>query len=134
MLQLSLAGGGAHREVSKILQDISFETAVARATGTPHSIFELLWHVEASQRFLLEHATGGEVDWANVALWPSEESEAEFRRVLRDFQVGQAQAQMLAEAPSDRARDALTDLAVHNAYHLGQIVLLRRLHGDWTAS
>lgn len=134
MLQLSLAGGGAHREVSKILDGLTFETAVKRVPSAPHSMYELVWHVEASQRFLLEHATGGEVDWANVRLWPSEEREEEFRRALRDFEVGQAQAQMLAAAPSDRARDALTDLAVHNAYHLGQIVLLRRLLGDWAAS
>ncbi|WP_293914926.1 hypothetical protein [Deinococcus sp.] len=30
-----------------------------------------------------------------------------------------------------RNLETLTDLAVHNAYHWGQVVLMRRVLGDW---
>lgn len=131
MLQVALAGGGAFREVSQILSGLTFRTATRSLPGAAHTIYDLLWHAELSQR-LLEHASGGSVDWQAVeAWWPPEVSEEEWARVLRDFQVGLAQAQLLAADPSERARDALTDLATHSAYHLGQVVQLRRLLGDW---
>ncbi|WP_027480890.1 hypothetical protein [Deinococcus pimensis] len=132
LLQLTLSGGGAFREVSAIVGGLSFRTATRSLPGTPHTIYDVLWHTERSQQLLLSHASGADVDWGAVgSLWPPTVSEEEWARVLRDFEVGLAHAQMLAEDPSERARDALTDLAAHNAYHLGQVVLLRQLLGDW---
>lgn len=133
MLQLTLTGGGAFREVSEILRGLTFGTATRSVPGAPHTIYDLLWHAQRSQTLLLEHASGGAVDWEAVeSWWPPTVSEGEWARVLREFELGLAHARLLAEDPSDRARDALTDLAVHNAYHLGQVVQLRRLLGDWT--
>lgn len=133
MLQSVIAGGGTFRDVDRILEGLSYEMATARVPGAAHSIYELLWHVELSQRLLLTVATGGTVDWHAVdAWWPEGESETEFTRVLRDLNLGLAQAQVLAGDPSDLARDALTDLAVHGAYHWGQVVQLRRQLGDWS--
>lgn len=132
MLQFSLSGGGSFREVGQILDGLTYRTATRTLPGLPHSVYDLLWHIELSQRLLLDHATGSDVDWNAVpAFWPQEVSEEEFARVLRDLQVGLAQAQMLAADPSDRARDALTDLAVHSAYHWGQVIQLRQLLGEW---
>jgi len=134
MLQFSLSGGGSFREVARILEGLTFAVATRTVPGLAHSVYDLLWHIELSQRLLLEHATGGSVDWNAVPRWwPHEVTEEEFARVMRDVQVGLAQAQLLAEDPSDRARDALTDLAVHNAYHWGQVVMLRQLLNNWSA-
>lgn len=132
MLQAALGGGASFREVSEILAGLSYQTATQKVPPLPHSIFELLWHVEFVQKQLLGDATGADVDWeAQATWWPGEASEAEWDRALRDLSVNLAHAQLLAEDPSARARDALTDLATHDAYHWGQVVTLRQLLGDW---
>ena len=135
MLQAALAGGASFREVPEMLAALSCQTATVRVAPLPHNIFELLWHVELVQKQLLGEASGADVDWQDqAAWWPEEESEAEFARVLRDLSANLAHAQLLAEDPSARARDALTDLAAHGAYHWGQVVTLRQLLGDWPAT
>ena len=63
-------------------------------------------------------------------MWPAPPAtEAEFAALLTDLRLMLAEASALARDPSSRARDVLTDLAVHNAYHWGQVALLRRQAG-----
>lgn len=148
MLQAALSGGASFREVREILADLDYALATERVAGTVHgttghgatvhtatghTIYELLWHLEFVQRQLLGEAAGQDVEWEEQASWwPAEApGEAEFSRLLRDLQVNLAHAQLLAEAPSAMAHDALLDLAVHSAYHWGQVVQLRRLLGAW---
>nr|WP_246351532.1 DinB family protein [Deinobacterium chartae] len=135
-MQSVLTGGTAFAPVERILSGLTFETAIRRLPGAQHTIYELLWHSELSQRLLLDLASGREVTWPEgVGWWPqAAPSEAEFRRVLRDLRVGLQQAEMMAADPSEAAREVLTDLATHSAYHWGQIVLLRQLMNDWTTS
>ncbi|WP_245557643.1 damage-inducible protein DinB [Deinococcus peraridilitoris] len=135
MLQAALSGGAGFREVGEILVGLKYENAIRSVPGAAHTIYELLWHLEFVQRQLLGEAAGQEIDWQEQASWWPREtpSEAEFGRLLRDLQVNLAHAQMLAESPSALAQGALLDLAVHSAYHWGQVVQLRRQLGDWPA-
>lgn len=135
MLQAALSGGAGFREVTEILAGLKYENATRSVPGAGHTIYELLWHLEFVQRQLLGEAAGQDALWHEQASWWPREaaSEAEFGRLLRDLQVNLAHAQMLAESPSALAHDALLDLAVHSAYHWGQVVQLRRLLADWPA-
>ncbi|UBV43598.1 damage-inducible protein DinB [Deinococcus taeanensis] len=131
VLHYSLRGGAAFRDVDALLHGLNWAEASAAHPDVPFTLAALLWHLQVTQRVSLDLASGRAERWPDdLNLWPDEPlSEAEFTRVLRDLQAGLAEAQMLAQDPSSRARDVLTDLAVHSAYHWGQVALLRRLSG-----
>jgi len=124
-----------------ILAGLSAEAAGRRIDGLPYTIAELLAHLNWWQRTRLDLARGGELqdftpgrdDWppATAEDWPglveafldscreiaplADQPAALTRQVFDDYRVG----------------DMLISHAGHNAYHLGQIALMRRLLGCW---
>ncbi|SEJ78004.1 hypothetical protein SAMN04488058_11852 [Deinococcus reticulitermitis] len=130
LLQLSLTGGAAFREVSGLLAGLRLEEAVRRGDA-PYTLAELLAHLRLTTRTSLDLVTGQRTDWPDgLDVWPEPpQSEEEFAALLTDLNLLLAEAAMLAGDPSHRARELLTDLAAHNAYHWGQVALLRRMAG-----
>lgn len=74
---------------------------------------------------------------------PAPEDEAAWQALVAGFPADSERAVELAqneawlesdetEAPGVTWRTTLTSIAVHNAYHLGKIVLLRQLLGVWS--
>lgn len=141
-----LRGQGAHVEPDAALEGLSVPQAGARLPGHPHTIWEVLGHVVFWQEqwitavkggtpVLPKHAEGG---------WPTTGSPRdadEFRDALADFGASLREAERLAsEGDLERAVPeilggtagfALLNLAHHNSYHLGQVVLLRRAMDAW---
>lgn len=134
LLQASLGGSAAFREPDYILENLKYEVAAKRVPGLPYSIADLLHHLNATMRASLNLASGRASDWPEgLEVWPDTPPTAEQLAQIRlELSLALAEAVMLAEDPSERAREILTDLAVHNAYHWGQVALIRRLHGDWS--
>ncbi|UQN06006.1 damage-inducible protein DinB [Deinococcus sp. QL22] len=134
LLQASLGGSAAFREPDYILENLTFEVAAKRVPGLPYTIADVLHHLSATMRASLDLASGRAAAWPEgLEVWPSTPPTAGQLAHLRlEVALALAEAVMLAEDPSERARDMLTDLAVHNAYHWGQVALMRRLHGDWS--
>lgn len=133
LLQLSLTGGAAFREVSALLAGLTWEEA-ARVTQAPHTVAALLAHLRLTTRLSLDLATGTRSAWPEgLHVWPQPpQSAEEFAALLTDLKLLLAEASLLADDPSSRARELLTDLAVHGAYHWGQVALLRRMAGvNW---
>ncbi len=109
-----------------------------------HSIFEELWHVTKWQSFVLRMVRGEVVrsDYDEEG-FPDEqvpEGENAWLELVSEFLAGSAEAVALAGDEDALAvslgdgltvRERLELLAVHNAYHLGKIVLLRQLLGIW---
>lgn len=109
-----------------------------------HSIFEELWHLTKWQTFVLQTARGEaarsnfkEDDFPEAQAPAGEEA---WQVLVAEFLEGSEAAATLAgdeEALAVRLADGVTlrehleMLAVHNAYHLGKIVLLRQLLGVW---
>ena len=129
LLQASLTGGAAFREVHALLAGLTF--AEATRSAAPHSLAALLAHLRVTMRASLDLVTGQAQEWPQeLDVWPAPPAtEAEFSALLTDLRLLLAEASALAGDPSSRARDLLTDLAVHNAYHWGQVALLRRQGG-----
>jgi hypothetical protein len=140
-----LTGEGAFVRVPHIFEGLSLEQVSKRPQGAPHSIFEELWHTRFWQDFLLERARGGRPQAPEHASgsWPETsrpESEADWQALVDAFMRGLETARDMARGP-DRleaelgearsVRSALENLSVHNAYHLGRVVLLRQLMGLW---
>lgn len=107
-----------------------------------HSIYEELWHLTKWQTFVLRMVRGEDLrsDYREDAFPDVQvpETEAGWRALVAEFRAGSVEAARLAgdaEALEVRLSDGLTVrerlelLAVHNAYHLGKIVLLRQLLG-----
>lgn len=134
LLQASLAGGAAFREPSQLLSGLTLAVASRAVPGVPYTLADVLAHLAVTGRASLDLASGGRQTWPEgLDVWPdAPATEEDFRRLVDDLTLGLAEAQVLAGDPSSRARDVLTDLAAHNAYHWGQVALLRRLLGDWT--
>lgn len=129
LLQLSLTGGAAFREVDALLSGLTL--AQASQPGTPYTLAELLAHLRVTMRASLDLVTGQAQEWPEgLDVWPLPPvQESEWDALLSDLRLMLAEASALAGDPSSRARDLLTDLAVHNAYHWGQVALLRRQAG-----
>jgi hypothetical protein len=143
-----LEGGNAHATFDQATSGFPVERAGTRPDGSPHSAWELLEHMRLAQNDILrfsqsaEHvspefpegywpahpAPGKPGDWKE-SVRAFREDLAEFQALLRDgrnnlhrkFAWGDGQTLL---------REALV-LADHNAYHLGQLVTVRQLLGEW---
>jgi uncharacterized damage-inducible protein DinB len=116
--------------------------------GLPHSSWQLVEHLRRAQRDILDFCRNAAyVEPPMEDYWPPPEvsptdaawkkSVAAFRRD-RDGLVGLAEdtaVDLFARIPHGTGQTYLRELllvADHNAYHVGQIVMVRRLLGAWT--
>ena len=142
---LFLTGEFAPRD--HILGGLTLEQAGTRPAGAPHSIFGELWHAAQWQRIVLERDEAALKSFDQGGQFPPDpapEGEATWQDLVNSFlayserAVGLAQDEAWLESeetddnPGFTWRNALEVLAVHSAYHMGKIVLLRQLLGCWS--
>ena len=139
----------AHVPPARLLEDLSEADAIRRVPAAPHSITEIVAHLDFWQSWFLKRCAGKpEPMAASAALgWPAVPA-GSWEAVRGRFLGGLEQAVALADQPGrlDQAitpaielpelgsyvvRDALIHMATHNSHHLGQIVTLRQLMGLW---
>ena len=144
-----LSGKGAHLDFQEAIRGLAPELRGKKIKRAPHTMWQLLEHVRIAQWDILEFSRDAkhvspkwpEGYWPDSAAPPSDaawkKSVAAFRRDL------EAMKQLVAEADEQQLyariahgdgqtllREALL-VADHNAYHLGQLVFLRKmLQGD----
>ena len=143
-----LRGGGAHLDFDKAIAALPPALRGAKATGTPHTPWRLLEHMRIAQWDILEfsrnprHVSPEFPDgyWprgdapSEDAAW--DRSVAAFRADLQAMQnlIADPTTDLFAAIPHGEGQTILREallVADHNAYHLGQLVLLRRLLGAW---
>jgi hypothetical protein len=143
-----LRGGGAHLDFEKAVAGLSPELRGAKPAGQPHTPWRLVEHLRIAQwdilRFCLDpqHVSPSfpEGYWPagdappDAAAW--DHSLASFRADLRAVQdlVADPDTDLFVPLPHGQGQTVLREallVADHNAYHLGQIVLVRRLLGAW---
>ena len=147
-LVAQLRGGHAHLEFHDAVADWPRPLRGVRPAGQPFTPWQVLEHMRIAQWDILEFSR----DPAHVSPeWPAgywtaadapptptawEESVAAFERDLASLE-GMAQdptVDLFAPIPHGTGQTILRELLVaanHNSYHLGQLVLLRRLVGAW---
>lgn len=142
---LFLSGVFAPREV--LLRGLTIEQVGVRPAGAPHSIYQELWHAHAVLRQSLERGRVVLESWPHAEHFPVDPepvSQAEWDELVRAYLAACEEAVERAKRPAwlESAdpgyaelgltwRDSLEFLAVHSAYHLGRIVLLRQLLQVW---
>jgi uncharacterized damage-inducible protein DinB len=143
-----LRGAHAHVDLATAIRRVPPGLRGARPDGVEHSLWELLEHLRIAQSDLLEFSRNPahvSPPWPEGYWPPSPEppDDAAWDRsaaaVLADLE---AMEHLVADPQSDLhtpfahgsgqtlLREAML-AADHNAYHVGQIVALRRLLGDW---
>lgn len=143
-----LKGGAAHISFSDALDGFPANKRGTFAQGLPHTGWQLLEHARIAQWDILEysrnpkHVSPGfpEGYWPKTPGPPSdmewEQSVRAFERDLSEMveMVKNPRTNLYAKIPHTDGHTVLREalvLADHNAYHLGQIVDLRRALGAW---
>ena len=143
-----LGGGNAHAAFDDAIRGIPLDRVGIRPHNTPHSAWELLEHMRLAQNDILQFSQSAEYkspQWPE-GYWPEsaapqrsgqwKESIDGFRADLEAFEALLRDPARDLHAPfpwgdgQTLLREALT-IADHNSYHLGQLVLVRRLLGAW---
>jgi len=147
-LETLVSGEGAHVPLEQALADLPDALRGQRPAGLEHSLWELLEHLRIAQEDLLRYAL--EPGWSSPSwpdgYWPATPEppsddawQASLAAVLRTRDEARALARDQARdltAPLAHARHhsllrQLLLLADHNAYHVGQMVDVRRVLGAW---
>ncbi len=143
-----LRGRNAHADFDTVLADFPSRLRGVKPPGAAHTAWQVLEHMRIAQSDILEFSRDAKhksPPWPE-GYWPKTEappSAASWNNSLRSFRADwKAMAKLVADKKTDLfskiphgtgqtiLREALL-VADHNAYHLGELVLLRRLLGAW---
>ncbi len=143
-----LRGGGAHLNFDKAVAGLPPELRGVRPAGLPHSPWRLLEHMRIAQWDILEFSR----DPGHVSppfpegYWPQGDAPPDAGAWDRSVVAFRADLHAMEALVADPASDLFTPfphgqgqtllreallVADHNAYHLGQLVVVRRLLGSW---
>ena len=143
-----LRGGGAHLNFETAIRNLPAALRGKKPRGASHTPWQILEHLRIAQWDILEFSINPRhVSPAFPAgYWPqtaAPPSAAAWTRSVRAFGADLESMQKLVEDPATDLyapiphgdgqtilREALL-IADHNAYHLGELVLVRRLLGAW---
>ena len=143
-----LRGEGAHPNFEKAVDSIPAQDRGASAPGIPHTLWQLLEHLRICQSDILEYCrTPGNVSPPFPdGYWPESASPPDNAAWDNSVAAVRADLKSMCDLVADRPTDLLAPLphapehtllreallvADHNAYHVGQMVQLRRALGCW---
>jgi hypothetical protein len=143
-----LRGGGAHAKFDDVIADFPAKLRGRKLDGLPYTAWMLLEHMRIAQWDILEYSRNPKhvsPEWP-TGHWPKTEmppSAAAWTNSIKRFRKDRKTMETLIANPRTDLcapilwgeghtvlREALL-VADHNAYHLGQLVTLRRLLGAW---
>lgn len=145
-LRDALHGAGQFVDARRVLDALDWQLAGRKPAGAEHSIRRITAHLVFWQDLYLERLAGAERPSPphDAAGWPGGDAprdERDWKALVTRFGDGLARAVAATDAAplgltlprwDGRTRFAgLHGLSLHNAYHLGQIVQLRRMLGAW---
>jgi hypothetical protein len=134
----------AHAGFDAVVADVAPDMRGVRPAGLPHSAWELLEHIRLAQRDILDFCQDGpypERAWPDE-YWPStpeppsaaawDESVAAVKRDREELQglIADPSVDLVGIVPHGTTQTYLREVLVaadHNAFHLGQLTLVKRL-------
>jgi hypothetical protein len=141
-----LTEDGAHAGFDDAVKDFPAELRGERPHGLPHSAYQLVEHLRIAQWDIVEYALNPKHKSPNFpdGYWPKspappdakawDKSVAAFRADRKKLLAALEKSDLLAPIPhaNNRSLASKTILLIdHNAYHLGQLILIRRLLNAW---
>jgi uncharacterized damage-inducible protein DinB len=143
-----LKGGDAHADFEHAIADFPAELRGKTPKWAEHSPWELLEHLRMAQQDILDFSTNPgykEKEWPKE-YWPAQDAPPDPKAWDRSINafcedlkalsslVQDETTDLFAKIPHGNGQTILREILVvadHNSYHLGQLVLLRRLLGAW---
>ena len=146
-----LDGRGAHTGFDDVVKNMPEKLRGVKPDGLPHSAWMLLEHLRLAQWDILEFSRNRKYKspkwpegyWPETETPPSkaawDKSLQQFRKDLKVMQqlVANPKTDLYARIPWGDGQTILREAllaADHNAYHLAQLVDVRRLLGAWKES
>ena len=143
-----VSGKDAHLEFEDIISDWPVDLRGVRPNGTVHTAWQLLEHLRIAQWDILEFSRSSDHVSPEFpeGYWPKSDAPQEDqawsksivafeadRRAMQDL-IADGSTNLFARIPHGTGQTIFREACVvakHNSYHLGQLVLLRRLLGAW---
>jgi len=145
-LKKLLNGGGAHVGFKDAVANLAFNLLGERPHHLPYSIWQLAEHIRIAQWDMLEFSKDGSHQspkWPDE-YWPKELApidEAAWDNTLKqidsdlkEFIALLDSANLFEAIPHGDGQSVLREalqIADHNAYHIAEIIVIRRLLGAW---
>jgi uncharacterized damage-inducible protein DinB len=139
-----MRGGQAFRTQTELLQGISLQDTGRQVAELPYTIWQLLEHLRFTQHDILNFCQNPdyeEPEWPD-AYWPEEKAPQDQATLDQTLQAIASDLEEMVQLVQDTDNDLFLPIphgdgqsllreamlvAEHNAYHLGQIVVLRRM-------
>lgn len=141
-----IRGGNAFMTFDKVVEDIPYDQVHLYPDDLPYTIWQQIKHLEFAQLDILDFCRNP--DYKEPA-WPEEywpkaggpSSEVEWHDTITKIKSGQEAMIRMIEDPGNDLFDAIPHgngqtlfreamlIAEHIAYHIGQIVIMKRLMG-----
>lgn len=143
-----LSGNHAHVGFDRAVEGLPFKDIGITPRGIPHTVWELVEHIRITQYDILEFSRNPDYEspaWPD-GYWPTSKKPArkkEWDQAVKTVQEDQsAVIEMIQDSQNDllkpfghgQGQTLLRESILiidHNAYHIGQIVQIRRLLGNW---
>jgi hypothetical protein len=144
-----LRGGGAHVPFEKAVANLPESLRGKKPRGAPYTLWEQLEHMRIAQWDILEYIRNPQhvsPEWPG-GYWPGDAAPPTRTAWAKSVKAFQADRQALLDMAADASTDLLARVpadpegptilrelllvADHNAYHIGQLIILRRLLGAW---
>ena len=149
-----LRGKGAHADPIACVEDLSAELAARQAAGFPHSVGQLVFHINYWMDYELRRIRGEKPKYPEhnsesfpPAPSPTDAQEWDRLRARQVELLGEF-AGLAKSSPQELQREiesghdgdkklagtleaVLWQMVAHNSYHVGQIAVVRRALGAW---
>ena len=137
-----LEGRSAHIDIASALEDFPLSEINTRIANSPHTAWQLLEHIRLAQRDILEFSRDPHYKERTFPddYWPTADGtpdnwKASVEQTLRDLQamrdmVANADNDLFAAFPWGSGQTLFREAMVaadHNSYHLGQVMLLKKM-------
>lgn len=143
-----LAGGHAHVDLKTALAGLPPALRGKKPKGAEHTAWQLLEHIRIANWDILEFTRNAKhvsPEWPggywpktaappSTAAWNNSIRKAQADQKAMEKLVASKKTDLLAPIPHGTGQTVLREallMADHNAYHIGQLILLRRSLGAW---
>ncbi|MGF7037995.1 DinB family protein [Mucilaginibacter lappiensis] len=141
-----LNGGNAHADLPTALANLPANLRGAKPDKLPYSIWQLVEHIRIAQWDMLEFCKDGSHESPNWPddYWPKEtspENDEAWTRSVKQIDIDRDEfigliknGDLFEKIPHGDGQNILREVlqaADHNAYHIAEIIVIRRLLGAW---
>jgi len=149
-LVFQLKGGHAHAPLEKVVERMPFEKQGVVPQGMPYSAWQLLEHLRLALEDMVEFSDNADGHYREKAFpegyWPTSAEPPSKGAWAESVKKIEYEIEKMVKLVSDKKADLFKPFAWgdgqtlcreamqivdHNAYHLGELVAVRRALGEW---